>query len=168
MPPWEIQALRTDHERQKFDCGNATLDGWFRQLASQFERRDLARTFVIVESGQTTVAGYYAVSSHHVSYEALPPDQAKGLPRMELPVVLLGRLAVDLNWQKRGLGALLLVDALRRTERISEQIGIRAVEVHAIDGEARKFYLKFGFTPLKDDEHHLFLPMQAIRKLKLQ
>jgi GNAT superfamily N-acetyltransferase len=82
-------------------------------------------------------------------------------------VVLLGRLAVDQSIQKQGLGSLLLVDALRRSLDISAQVGIRAVEVDALDENARKFYLAFGFRPLIDDPRHLFLPMHEIRALKL-
>ena len=63
--------------------------------------------------------------------------------------------------------ALLLMDALRRIELLADEVGIRAVEVNAIDDAARNFYLKFGFMPLLDDPGHLFLPMPAIRKLGL-
>jgi GNAT superfamily N-acetyltransferase len=97
----------------------------------------------------------------------LPAVEAKGLPRLDVPVVLIGRLAVDQSVQGQGLGALLLVDALRRSAQISEQVGIRAVEVDALDDAAKNFYLKFGFRPLLDDPRHLFMPMHEIRKLKL-
>jgi GNAT superfamily N-acetyltransferase len=113
------------------------------------------------------VLGYYAISTHGVRREDLPDEQAKGLPRMDVPVVLLGRLAVDKSAQGCGLGSLLLLDALRRVELLAEEVGIRAVEVDAIDDTARNFYLKFGFMPLLDDLGHLFLPMPAIRKLGL-
>jgi predicted GNAT family N-acyltransferase len=102
-----------------------------------------------------------------VIYDVLPSTEAKGLPRLDIPVVLIGRLAVDQSVQGQGLGALLLVDALRRSMQISDQVGIRAVEVDALDDTARNFYSKFGFRPLLDDPRHLFLPMQEIRKLKL-
>jgi len=89
------------------------------------------------------------------------------LPRLDGPVVLIGKLAVNRSVQGQGLGALLLVDALRRSLQISEQVGIRAVEVDAIDDAARNFYLKFGFPSLLDDPRHLFLTMAEVRKLKL-
>jgi GNAT superfamily N-acetyltransferase len=89
------------------------------------------------------------------------------LPKIAVPVVLLGRLAVDRTVQGQGLGAHLLIDALRRTECLAEAVGIRAVEVDAIDDAARRFYLKFGFGPLADDPNHLFLPLHVIRKLRL-
>ena len=91
----------------------------------------------------------------------------KRLPRYPIPVVHLGRLAVDMRYQGKGLGEFLLMDALRRTQLVSEQIGVYAVEVRAIDEAARQFYLKYGFTELKDDKLHLYLPISVIRKLSL-
>ena len=94
-------------------------------------------------------------------------DEAKGLPRLDVPVVLLGRLAVHHGMQGHGLGTFLLIDALRRVQPIAEHIGVRAIEVDAIDDSARSFYMKFGFNPLLDDPRHLYLSMQVIRKLNL-
>jgi GNAT superfamily N-acetyltransferase len=167
MPPWEIHRLDKGHDRSNFDCGIVELGDWLRKIASQHEKRDLARTYVAVQPNDNRVVGYYAISNHRVSYEALPAEQAKGLPRIDVPVVLLGKLAVDRSAQGQGLGEFLLIDALRRANHISEQIGVRAVEVDAFDDTAKKFYLKYGFVPLNDDQRHLFLPMQTVRKLKL-
>jgi GNAT superfamily N-acetyltransferase len=164
---WIIERLGSDHDRSLFNCGNPVLSDWLKLRASQFEKRDLARTYVATRRGETVVLGYYAISNHRVTHKALPADQAKGLPRLDVPVVLLGRLAVDGSAQGRGLGSLLLIDALRRAEYLSGQVGIRAVEVDAVDEAARNFYLKFGFAPLLDNPHHLFLPMHVIRKLGL-
>lgn len=165
--PWDIQRLHKSHDRASFDCGKTQLNEWIQRLAGQHERRDLSRTYVAVQSGESKVLGYYAISNHQVGYESLPEDQAKGLPAIDIPVVLLGRLAVDKSVQGQGLGAYLLIDALRRANHISLHIGVRAVEVHAVDEGARRFYLKYGFVSLLDDERHLFLPMQVIRKLNL-
>lgn len=143
------------------------LDEWLKLRASQFEKKDLARTYVALEPGGQSVCGYYAISSHRVSYETLADDQAKGMPRIDVPVVLLGRLAVDLRVRGKGLGARLLIDSLRRAQHIADQVGIRAVEVDAIDDAARTFYEHFGFRSLLDDPKHMYLPMQLIRKLKL-
>ncbi len=167
MPTWEIHRLAAGHDRTEFDCGQPVLNEWLKHRAGQFERRDLNRTFVAVHSGQACVVGFYALTSHRVSYDCLPTDEAKGLPRIDVPVVLLGRLAVDKGEQGQGLGAYLLVDALRRSQHLADQIGIRAVEVDAIDDAARHFYLKYGFIALLDDPNHLFLPMASIRHLKL-
>jgi GNAT superfamily N-acetyltransferase len=167
MAKWHIRRLDKKHDRSAFNCGQPTLDEWLKDRAGQFDRRDLSRTFVATRPEESLVLGYYAVSTHRVVYDVLPPAEAKGLPRLDVPAVLIGRLAVDQTVQGQGLGALLLIDALRRSVQISEQIGIRAVEVDAIDEAARSFYLKFGFRSLRDDTRHLFLPMHEIRKLEL-
>jgi GNAT superfamily N-acetyltransferase len=167
MPTWNIERLDRGHLRDTFDSGNATLDDWLKRYATQFERRNLCRTFVATRPPAKTVLGYYAISNHAVGYESLATEQSKGLPRVDVPVVLLGRLAVSQSEQGQGLGALLLIDALRRSLLLSEQLGIRAVEVDAIDDAARNFYIHFGFTPLQDDPNHLIIPIQAIRKLSV-
>jgi GNAT superfamily N-acetyltransferase len=167
-PHWVIERLGPQHDRESFDCGKPTLTSWLKERAGQFERKNLARAYVAVRPGQPLVLGYYSLSTHHVAFEALPPDQAKGLPpRMEVPVVLLGRLAVDRAAQGQGLGGLLLIDALRRALRVAEQIGIRAVEVDAIDEVARDFYRHYGFITLADDPLHLYLSLKAVEALGL-
>jgi GNAT superfamily N-acetyltransferase len=167
MTTWTIRRLNSTHDRSAFDCGQPALDDWLKVRAGQFDRRDLSRTFVASRPDAKLVLGYYAISTHRVVHDVLPAAEAKGLPRLDVPVVLIGRLAVDRSVQGQGLGALLLVDALRRSVQISDQVGIRAVEVDALDDAARNFYLKFGFRSLLDDPRHLFLPMHEIRKLKL-
>ena len=166
-PLWSVEALDSSHDPASFNCGKPVLDEWLRRLAGQCERRGLAKTYVAVEQGQRRVCGFYAISTHHVAHGALPSEQAKGLPHMDVPAVLLGRLAVDRASQGQGLGRHLLLDALARISRISRQIGVRAVEVDAIDDRARGFYRKYGFIPLHDDRRHLYLPMHIVRKLHL-
>jgi len=167
MADLEIQKFSRSHDRSGFDCGNAVLNDWLSKRVTQFEKRDLSRTYVAVRAGERQVCGYYALSNHRVSYHALPREQASGLPKIDIPVILLGRLAVDRTVQGQRLGEFLLVDVLRRSAHLAERIGIRAIEVVAIDEKAREFYLKYGFVPLRDDRQHLFLPMRTIRKLKL-
>ena len=168
MAAWTIRRLDKTHVRTTFDCGQPVLNEWLKDRAGQFDRRDLSRTFVATRENALAVVGYYAISSHRVVYDVLPDFEAKGLPHLDVPVVLIGRLAVDRSIQGQGLGSLLLVDALRRSADISLQLGIRAVEVDAINDTARNFYLKFGFRPLLDDPRHLFMPMHEIRKLRLE
>lgn len=167
MATWTIRRLDKSHDRTAFDCGRSMLNEWIKDRAGQYDRRDLSRTYVATRPNESSVVGYYAISSHQVVHELLPAEESKGLPRLDVPVVLIGRLAVDRSEQGQGLGSSLLVDALRRSADISEQLGIRAVEVDAIDDTARSFYLKYGFRPLLDDPRHLFLPMHEIRKLRL-
>ena len=167
MAGWTIQKLDRSHDREAFDCGNVVLNDWLHKRVSQFEKRDLSRAYVALRERELRVYGYYALSTHRVRYEALPAEQAKGLPHIDVPVVLLGRLAIDKSTQGQGLGSLLLIDALRRAELVATQLGVRAVEVDAMDDAARRFYLKFGFTSLLDDRNHLFLSIKAVRALQL-
>jgi len=165
---WRIERFdKQIHDRSGFDCGVESLNDWLQTKLSQYEKRDLARTYVIVTEHQNSIRGYYALSNHSVVFDAVTEDQSKGLPRMDVPVVLIGRLAIDQSVQGQGLGEVLLIDALRRCQHVADEVGIRAVEVDAINESARQFYLKYGFVPLQDDPRHLFLPMSVIRKLKL-
>ncbi|HBN74907.1 MAG TPA: N-acetyltransferase [Planctomycetaceae bacterium] len=165
---WVVEPFeRNRHDRTSFDGGVPILNDWLATKVSQYEKRDLARTYVLVEQGLTEIKGYYSLSNHTVVYEALPMDQAKGLPQIDLPVVLIGRLAVDVSVQGNSHGEFLLLDALRRCEFLANKIGIQAVEVDAISETAKKFYEKYGFLALADDPRHLFFPMKAVRKLKL-
>ncbi|MBD3675153.1 MAG: GNAT family N-acetyltransferase [Planctomycetaceae bacterium] len=166
---WEIVPFaKPDHDRKDFSCGRDSLDNWLKKQASQFLKRDLARLFVLISEGSPKVCGFYTLSSHSIEYETLPEDLAKGLPpRMSIPVILIGKLAIDKNHQGQHLGELLLMDALRQVHKLSEKIGIRAVVLDAIDESAKSFYLKYGFCSLMDDENHLYLPIKTIRELGL-
>jgi GNAT superfamily N-acetyltransferase len=167
MADWDIHPLSSLHDKSAFDCVNTVLNEWLWRRAGQWQKKQVTRCYVATRKSESRVFGYYAISSHHVAFESLPPDQARGLPRIDVPVILLGRLAVDNNVRGYGVGKLLLLDALRRSEYLAGQLGILAVEVDAIDDTARQFYLKFGFTPLADDPAHLFLSMHVIRQLGL-
>ena len=167
MPPWRIERLRKHHDRSQFDCGHSSLNEWLRQRAGQFDRKDLARTFVATRPDELSVIGFYALTNHRVVHPQLPQTEAKGLPRLDIPAVLLGRLAVDNAAKGQGLGSYLLIDAMRRSTLIAEHTGVRVIEVDAIDDAARSFYLKFGFMSLLDDKNHLFLPIQDARELGL-
>jgi len=164
---WVIERLAKKHDRTNFHCGRPVLDDWLRLRAGQHQKRDLARTYVAVRPGTAAVVAYYAISSHRVHYEALPEEQAKKLPSIDVPVILLARLAVDESYQRQRLGELMLIDALRRSQHIADQIGVRAVEVDAIDENALAFYSRYGFVRLMYDPRHLFLPLQIIRRLNL-
>jgi GNAT superfamily N-acetyltransferase len=167
MPEWEIQHLNNTHDRAGFDCGLPGLNEWLQVRAGQFARKDLLRTFVATRPTSREVLGFYALAIHRILHEDLPPAESKGLPKHEIPVVLLGQLGVTRSAQGLGLGKALLVDALRRSATISLHVGVRAVEVDATDAAAVRFYEKFGFRPLLDSPQHLLMPMHQIRKLQL-
>lgn len=160
---YTIERLSSSHNRNSFDCGDDGLNDYLRQYAGQHDRKGLGRTYVAVESGSEAVKGYYTISSGAVSFDVVPEN----LPRYPVPVVLLARLAVDRTAQGQGLGAMLLIHALKRTLDVSEQLGVHAVIVDALNESARAFYLKYGFAELLDDRLHLFLTIKKIRQLGL-
>jgi ribosomal protein S18 acetylase RimI-like enzyme len=158
----KIELLSTKHDRVSFDCGEPSLNTYLKQYARQNDEKGLGRTYVATETGQR-IEGYYTISTGAVKFDDVPAK----LPKYPVPVVHLGRLAIDMGSQGKGLGELLLLDALKRASLAADQLGIYAVEVRALNDSARRFYQKYGFTSLLDNEHHLYLPMKTIRKLGL-
>lgn len=165
MSTWRIELLDKSHQRDVFDCGEETLNTFLRSHAGQNARRDISRTYVALPIESEVVAGYYTLSSGSVGFENLPAEATKRLPKYPVPTAHLGRLAVDRTFQGRGLGGLLLIDALKRVRDTADSIGIHAVTVDALNASARRFYEAHGFQSLRDDKLHLFLPMATIRKL---
>jgi GNAT superfamily N-acetyltransferase len=162
---WTVEALSTAHVRTDFSCGHAQLDDYLKKQAGQRARKDIGRTFVALRPDQPHVLGYYTLSASSVEFAHVPEALQRKLPRYPLPVALIGKLAVDLTTQGQGLGEFLLMDALRRIVDIAEQMAVLAVEVHALDEPAKKFYLKFGFQPFLDQPLHSLLPVATIRPL---
>jgi len=111
--------------------------------------------------------GYYCLAAASAFLESLTDEQRQRLIRYPVPIAQLGRLAVDRSAQGKGLGAYVLIDALRRVSRIEQEIGIHANNVFPIDGAAKKFYLKYGFAEVCDDQQRLIISMTTIRKLRL-
>jgi GNAT superfamily N-acetyltransferase len=158
-----VEPLGTQHNRDAFDCEENSLNEFLKKYARQNDEKRLGRTFVAVKPGDPAIIGYYTIASGAVSFDTVPEK----LPRYPIPVAHLGRLAVDKQAKGQGVGAFLLIDALRRIAQVADQMGIYAVEVYALNESAKQFYLKYGFTPLEDDPLHLYLSMKKIRKLKL-
>jgi predicted N-acetyltransferase YhbS len=162
MADYLIEPLDKSHERGEFSCGKGPLDEFLRSLASQYEKRKIGRTYVAVLPGDKRVYGYYTLAAGSVPFQHLPAKSAKKLPKHPVPVLLVGRLAVDQAAKGRRLGEGLLMDALRRGLALSAQLAMFAVVVSAIDEEAKRFYLKYGFMPLADSELNLYLPIKTI------
>ena len=164
---WSIEELGSDHDRADFSCGHESLDTFLKEFASQNQKTGVSRTFVALTPGEKIVRGYYSLAAGSVQFQNLTDEQRKRLPKYPVPVAHLGRLAVDKSVQGHGLGSHLLIDALCRVGRAERALGIHAIEVVAIDDAAKGFYLKYGFTELADDPHHLFISMKTVRKLGL-
>jgi GNAT superfamily N-acetyltransferase len=156
-----------DHDRAAFSCGNAALDRYIREQASQDVKRGLAAVFVITaKDAPKAIAAYYTLSSRELKIRQLPADIAKKAGRYGyVGVTLLGRMAVDEKCKGTGLGALTLIDALAKSLTASRNVASWAVFVEAIDDDAASFYRKFGFIELPEDKRKLFLPMRTVARL---
>lgn len=155
--------LTAEHRIEGFDCGKPKLTNWLKAHALDNEGR-ASRTYVVVantrpEAGD--VDGYYTLATGGVAISEMPRKLRHNLPN-PVPVMMLGRLAVDLRHQKNDIGPAMLREAMQRTLDISRSAGVRAMMVHAIDDEAVTFYLEYGFLLFPPDSRTMFLPIETI------
>lgn len=151
--------LNRVHDTSQFDCGNASLNEWLTKRALKNQNHGASHTFAVCQDNK--VIGYYALATGSVERLSAPSGIARNMPE-PIPVIVLGRLAVDIQYQGQRLGAALLKDALLRTLSISQNVGVRAVLVHTISEEARQFYLKYGFQISPSDPATLLLSTKHI------
>jgi GNAT superfamily N-acetyltransferase len=160
---WNFLSIDKKYRRDHFDCGNPILDDYLKRYARQNHEGGIAKTFVAIDrSDLSKIDGFYTVSASDIEFESLPEVIRKKMPAYPIPAILIGKLAVDKSAQGRGLGGELLVNALLRSVKISQEIGVFAVRVDAIDLKAKEFYLKYEFIPLQDQPLKLFLPIKTI------
>lgn len=164
--PYRIEALGKTHDRSAFDSGSAALDRYLLQQARQDAEKSVAAPFVLTVPPGHRVLGYYTLSASLVNASDLPDTLARKLTRYpQLPVTLLGRLAVDQSMKGKGIGQFLLMDALRRSLEAAANIAAMAVVVDAKDDAAQAFYRHFSFLPLHEQPRRLFLPMRTVAGL---
>ncbi len=158
--------LDVGHEKATFSCGNPMLDSYLHKQAKQDMKRKLSACFVLTNQ-DTQIKGYYTLSSASIKRSQLPEIIIKKLPPTyyDLPVTLLGRLAVDTKFKGQGIGKLLLIDALRRCYETSiSSVASMAIIVDPIDEDATAFYSKYGFINLPDSGR-MFLSMSTVEQL---
>lgn len=152
--------ISSHHDCSRFACGHDALDDWLRLRALENEGKS-ARTFVV--SRGIEVVGYYCLAAGSERRANVPRKIRHGLPD-PVPLILIGRLAVDRSCHGRKIGAGLLKDALVRAASAAQAVGARAILVHAIDEAASSFYAHFGFIEWPADSRTLFLPMETIAR----
>jgi len=147
----QILPLTGSHNRQNFDCGRPELNNWLRQVARQHQDKGISKTYVAIQDEElTSICGFYALTLAEMERRFLPDAYQKRLPQ-RIPGVRLGRLAVDLQYQKKRLSELLLVDAISRTGRIHKEAGGVGLFVDAIDDRVSAFYRHYGFQNIPDN-----------------
>lgn len=146
-----------------FSCGVEELDLYLKRYAKANHKNRIGKTFVY--ENENRVVGFYTISMASIEYKLIPEKYRVKLPKYPIPAARIGRLAVDKYYQGQKIGQLLLIDALYRIYKLSEQIGTFAVIVDAKDNHAKNFYLRFGFIPYEDRPLSLFLPIKSIQSL---
>jgi GNAT superfamily N-acetyltransferase len=155
MPPAPITP---EHDTSQFDCGKIPLNDWLRKHALKNEGR-ASRCFVT--SSSRSVIGFYCLSAGSVEHENVPSAIKRNMPPL-IPVLVLGRMAVDKQYQGHGIGGALLKDAMKRVVVAANDIGAAALLVHAIDREAVPFYVQYGFQAFPEGSLTLYLPIKTI------
>jgi len=145
------------HLIESFTCGVPVLDEWLKRHALKNEVSGASRTFVVCQGKK--VIGYYALATGCIEHRDAPGKIHRNMPD-PIPVMVLGRLAIDQQWQQAGLGRNLLKDALLRSLSVSKQAGIRALLVHALSQDAKRFYARNGFIESPLDSMTLMVTLQ--------
>lgn len=155
------EKLTPEHNISSFDSGVPQLDDWLKRRALPNEKSGASRTYVVCAGGR--VVGYYALATGAVAHSEVTAKVRRNMPE-PIPVMVLGRLAIDQAYQGRRLGASLLRDAILRTLQAAEIAGIRAILVHAISEDAKKFYERCGFSPSPVDPMTLMITIADVEK----
>jgi GNAT superfamily N-acetyltransferase len=157
LPP---EPLAEHHDIGGFRSGEASLDDWLKRRARANQVSGASRTYVVCQDKR--VIGYYALASGVVTVESAPGRFRRNMPN-PIPVAVLARLAVDLDWQARGIGRALFGDAARRVAHAADAIGIRGIVVHAISEEAKNFYVALGFEQSPREPMTLMVTLSDVR-----
>lgn len=160
---WRIERLAPVHDFASFACGEPELDRYIQTRAAEDESRRAASIYVLVEAAEPSRGiGYYTLSMFHLRRSAVTKADRRKLPRYaEIPAVLLGRLAVDRGFRGRGLGSVLVVNALRRALDTSAAVAAAAVVVHALNEDAARFYEHQGFVRFVDEPWQLYYSLES-------
>lgn len=154
--------LSEDDELSDFDSGEPSLDEWLKKRALKNQVSGASRCFVL--SHQKKVIGYYSLSAGAISHESAPKKLRRNRPD-PLPVLLLGRLAIDKKYHNKGLGSALLRDALIRAVSVASDAGIVAVLVHSLSEQAKRFYLSRGFIESPLQPMTLMMTIETVRSI---
>lgn len=151
------EPITPSHLIEAFACGIPVLDDWLKRRALKNEVSGASRTFVVCHDEQ--VAGYYALATGSVEHRDAPGKLRRNMPD-PIPMIVLGRLAVDQRWQRAGIGRGLLKDAVLRSVSVSQQAGVKALLVHVLSEDAKTFYVRNGFLESPLDPMTLIISLQ--------
>ena len=164
VAPWHEEPIAKRHNRDAFDCGDAALNEFLRRHARQAHDSGGAKTFPAVpDDDAMRILGFYSLSPASVGFSRTPEVIKRGLARYDVPVFRLGRLAVDLSMQRKGLGGQLLLAAGRRCLRASQEVGGVALLIDAKSEAVANWYAGFGALQLLNTPLTLLLPLKTVQ-----
>jgi len=160
------------HDRAAFSCGVEAVDSFFKRTANKLSKADNLRVFVMTDD-QGTVAGFYAINAHSITFEDLPPQFARTRPgHGRIPAAYISMIGRDQRFAGSSIGADLLVDCLTRIFRISKDLGLAVAILDVLDDGDEKavtkrkaLYEGFGFAPMPSQSLRLYMPVATIAKL---
>lgn len=164
MTRFRIEKLHRQHAVEGFECGEEALNRFLIRFALPNQMAHASQSYVAL-TNENRVVGFSTLVVGELRYEDAPERLVKGLAQHPVPILLLARLAVSLEWQGQGIAAGLLRDAIVRTLNVAEIAGVRALVVHAKDEKARSFYERFDFQPSPSDPLHLFVLTKDLKRL---
>ena len=148
------------HDRASFGCGEASLDTYLQQYATQHHRVGISSTHVLVaETQPTRILGYYSLSAAQLLLEDLQETDRRRLPSYPVPAVRMGRLAVAFDEQGKGYGDYLLAHAVARCRNLREQLGVHVLLADALHAQAAEFYRSYGFRETGVRAFTLYMPL---------
>ena len=161
-----IELLNKKHNRIDFDCGNELLNSYLKDQASQDVKRKLSACFILIDNETKSIQGYYTLSNNSIPLSCFSEQVQNKLPKSytSIPTTLLGRLAIDKKFQGKGIGKILLIDALKRSYEISKTIGSFGIIVDPIDNDAKSFYQRYDFIELPDSKK-MFIATKTLKDL---
>ena len=160
--PVPVELLGSHHQRAGFDCGNPALNEFLQRQAGQLSRKGFGKTYVALAADGLSVIGFLNLSAGQARTQSLPAYLK--LPRYPVPILRIGRLAVDHAAQGQGTGRQLMAFALQLALDFSKSVGLYAVVIDAKHDKARAFYQTIGFIPTLDDPLCLYLPLSVLEK----
>jgi ribosomal protein S18 acetylase RimI-like enzyme len=158
-----IELLNKSHNREQFDCGVEVLNQFLKTTARQHIQKGISRTFVLSdEDNPRIIIGFFTLTICEIRSEKLPSEIAKKYPS-QVPGVKLARLAVDRQWQRQGIGEILMVEAMQRALIVADTAGGIGLFVDAKDEAAQSYYARYGFITLADNPLEMFLPLSLLK-----
>jgi predicted GNAT family N-acyltransferase len=160
---YKISKLSSEFDVLNFYSGISQLDNYIKKYARLNQDINIGQTYILYLCDNNIVIGYYTISAANVTKTDFPTIEkiTTELPKYPIPCILIGKLAVDLKYRGRGLGKLLLIDALKRVKNLSSELGCFAVIVDSIES-ASSFYEKYGFIKFINRKLSYFLPIKTI------